>query len=96
MVILLKFDFLLFLPQDYACLVAAVEAGDYDVRLSFLLYAHTAVIALHEQRVAVFADLPLKRDWKAYPGGHGYLSGGLYVAARQLGVCAVGFLGLLK
>jgi hypothetical protein len=62
-VILLKFDFLLFLSQDYAGLTAAVEACYYDVRLSFLLYAHTAIIALHEQRVAVFADLAFKRNW---------------------------------
>src|SRR3989304_2531056 len=62
-VILLKFGFLLFLPQDQAGLAAAVEAGYYDVRLSFLLYAHAAVVALHEQRVAVFADLAFKRDW---------------------------------
>jgi len=95
-VILLKFDFLLLLPQDYTCLTAAVEASDYYMRLSFLLYAHAAVVALHEQRVAVFADLPLKRDWKAYSCGHGYLLGGLYVAARQLRVCPVSFLGLLK
>jgi hypothetical protein len=61
-VILLKFDFLLLLSQDYACLAAAVEAGYYDMRFSFLFYAHAAVVALHEQCVAVFADLPFKRS----------------------------------
>ena len=96
MVILLKFDFLLFLSQEYARLISAFEARYYDVRLSLWLYAHAAVVALHEQRVAVLADLPLKRDWKAYSCGHGYLSRSLYVAARQLRVCAIRFLGLLK
>src|SRR3989304_10363786 len=62
-VILLKFDFLLFLSQEYARLISAFEARYYDVRLSLWLYAHAAVVALHEQRVAVFADLPFKRDW---------------------------------
>jgi hypothetical protein len=61
-VILLKFGFLLLLPQDDARLTAAFEARDYDMRLSFLLYAHAAVVAWHEQRVAVFADLPFKRS----------------------------------
>jgi len=62
-VILLKFDFLLLLSQGYARLISAFEAGGYDVRFSFLLYAHAAVVAWHEQRVAVFADLAFKRDW---------------------------------
>jgi hypothetical protein len=88
--------FLLFLSQEYTRLTATVEAGDYDVRLSFLLYAHAAIIAWHEQRVAVFADVAFKRDWQAYSCGHGYFSSGLYVAARQLRVSAVSFLGLLK
>jgi hypothetical protein len=61
-VILLKFDFLLLLSQDDARLTAAVEASYYHMRLPFLLYAHAAVVALHEQRVAVFADLPFKRS----------------------------------
>jgi hypothetical protein len=77
-------------------LIAAVEACYYDVGLSFLLYAYAAVVALHEQRVAVLADLPFKRYWQAYSRGHRYLSGGLYVASGQLRIGIVCVLGLLE
>src|SRR3972149_12253702 len=62
-VILLKFNFLLFLPQEYSGLIAAFEASSYYMRLSLWLYAHAAVIALKGRGCAFFAFLPLKRVW---------------------------------
>ena len=60
MVILLKFDFLLLLSQEYARLGAAVETRSYHMRFSFLFYSHAAIVAWHKQRVTVFADLAFK------------------------------------
>jgi hypothetical protein len=56
---LLNFGLLLFLSQEHARLVAAGEARNHYVRLSFLFYSHATVFAGHEQDVAVFADSAL-------------------------------------
>jgi hypothetical protein len=93
---LLNFGLLLFLSQEHARLVAAGEARNHYVRLSFLFYSHAAVVAGYEQRVAVFADSAFVFSWQAYSCGHGYFSGGLHVAAGELRVFSAGFFGLLE
>jgi hypothetical protein len=95
-VILLKFGFLLFLSQGHARLVAAGEACDHYVRLSFVFYSYAAVFAGHKQGVAVSADSALVFSRQAYSCGHGYFSGGLHVAAGELRVFSAGFFGLLE
>jgi hypothetical protein len=60
-VILLKFFVLLF-SQIHAGLIAAVEAGNYDVRLPFLFYPNPNVNALNEEGIAFLAGLPPKLD----------------------------------
>jgi hypothetical protein len=94
-VILLKFLFLLF-PQGYPGLVVAVEAGYYYVRLPFLFYPHAAVVTLHEQRVAFFADLMFVHGGKGNFCGHGNFSGVCYVAAGKLRVLVVSAFGFLE
>ena len=95
-IVLLNLSLLLFLSQGHARLVAAGEARNHYMSLSFLFYSHAAVVAGHKQGVTVFADSAPVFSRQAYSRGHGYFSGGLYVAAGELRVFSAGFFGLLE
>jgi hypothetical protein len=87
--------FLLF-PQGYTGLETTVEAGYYYMRLSSLPYPHPAIIPLHEQHMAVFADLALVHCWEGYSRSHSYFSGNCDVASGKLRIIAVDAFSLLK
>jgi hypothetical protein len=93
---LLKSLFLLLFPQEQPCLVTAIKAGYYYVRLPFLFYPHPAIGALNKQRIAVLADLAPVYRWQPYFCGHSYFTCSLDVAAGKLRIITVDFFSLLK
>lgn len=76
--------------------MAAGEARNHQVQLSFLFYSHAAIIAGHKQCVTVFADSAFILGWQAYFCSHSYFSGSLYVAASESRIFFTCFFSLLE
>ena len=95
-VILLNFLLLLLPPQRDAGLPAAAETRNHNVGLPFLSYANTAVLSIHEERVAVLAGSAPEVYGQAYFSCHGDFPRGDDVTARQSGTCSMDSFCLLE
>ncbi len=76
--------------------MTARKARNHQMRLSSLLYPHTAVFAKHKQRIAFSADSAFVFRWQAYFCCHSDFSGGFHVVASELRVASAGFLSLVE
>jgi hypothetical protein len=66
------------------------------MRLPSVPYPHPAIIPLHKQHMATFADLALVHFWEGYSCGHSYFSGSYDVASGKLRMIAVDAFSFLK